>query len=142
MSVKCLGIHYVLDLKGCYRIAINSEEKVIEILKHAALMADTKIFSINSHKFSPQGVSGLIGIEESHLSMHTWPELGEVTADFYTCGDRIKSLKAVKYIIRECGACRWKMRVIFRGEYDWDSNRDEVLYGHIDESGKTIVRRG
>ena len=39
------------------------------------------------HEFEPQGVTGVIVLSESHLSIHTWPETGYAAVDFYTCGD-------------------------------------------------------
>ena len=36
--------------------------------------------------FEPHGVSGVVVIEESHISIHTWPEHGYAAVDFYTCG--------------------------------------------------------
>lgn len=39
------------------------------------------------HAFAPQGVTGVLLLEESHVSIHTWPEKGYAAVDFYTCGD-------------------------------------------------------
>jgi len=39
------------------------------------------------HRFAPQGVSGVVVVEESHLSIHTWPEAGYAAVDFFTCGE-------------------------------------------------------
>lgn len=39
------------------------------------------------HKFTPTGVSGVVVVEESHFSIHTWPEEGYAACDFYTCGN-------------------------------------------------------
>ena len=36
--------------------------------------------------FEPQGVTGVVVVEESHLSIHTWPEHGYAALDFFTCG--------------------------------------------------------
>ena len=47
------------------------------------------MFIVNSvfHVFAPQGVTGVVVVEESHFSIHTWPEHGYVAVDVYTCGD-------------------------------------------------------
>ncbi|HBI26269.1 MAG TPA: adenosylmethionine decarboxylase, partial [Peptococcaceae bacterium] len=50
------------------------------------------------HKFSPQGVSGVVIISESHLTIHTWPELGYAAVDVFTCGDKINPWDACKHL--------------------------------------------
>ena len=49
----------------------------------------TRATIVNSvfHTFAPQGVTGVVVVEESHFSIHTWPEHGYVAVDVYTCGD-------------------------------------------------------
>lgn len=37
------------------------------------------------HQFDPQGVTGAVILAESHLAIHTWPEMGSVTIDVYVC---------------------------------------------------------
>jgi S-adenosylmethionine decarboxylase proenzyme len=37
------------------------------------------------HQFEPQGVTGAVILAESHLAVHTWPEIGSVTIDVYVC---------------------------------------------------------
>ena len=40
------------------------------------------------HSFEPQGLTGIVLLAESHISIHTWPERGEAAVDVFTCGDR------------------------------------------------------
>ena len=51
------------------------------------------------HEFSPQGVTGVVAIAESHLCIHTWPEYGYAAVDIFTCGDSIDPEDAVPYIV-------------------------------------------
>ena len=48
--------------------------------------------------FSPQGVSGVVVISESHLAIHTWPELGYAAVDVFTCGDTVNPWDACQYL--------------------------------------------
>ena len=50
------------------------------------------------HEFNPFGVSGIVVIAESHLSIHTWPEYRYAALDIFTCGTVIKPQEAVEYI--------------------------------------------
>jgi len=45
------------------------------------------LLHIHTHKFSPQGVSGVAVLAESHISVHTWPEIGYGAFDVFMCGD-------------------------------------------------------
>jgi S-adenosylmethionine decarboxylase proenzyme len=56
-------------------------------MEQAALAAKTRVVASVFHPFKPQGVSGVVVIEESHLSIHTWPEHGYAAVDFFTCGN-------------------------------------------------------
>ena len=52
----------------------------------AAQIMDAQIIGESFHRFNPQGVTGVLAIAESHLSIHTWPELDYAAADIFTCG--------------------------------------------------------
>jgi len=51
------------------------------------------------HSFEPKGVSGFWLLSESHLSVHTWPEVGHVFVDLFSCGNRKNSKKTVSHLI-------------------------------------------
>lgn len=55
-------------------------------MENAAETARATIVQTVSHRFDPHGVSVVVVLEESHLSIHTWPEAGYAAVDFYTCG--------------------------------------------------------
>ena len=42
-----------------------------------------------THKFQPLGVTGLARLAESHISIHTWPEIGYAAVDVFTCGEQV-----------------------------------------------------
>jgi len=52
-------------------------------------------------RFSPTGVSGVVIVAESHISVHTWPEEGYAALDVYTCGEKADPEKAVDYILEK-----------------------------------------
>ncbi|USS40415.1 adenosylmethionine decarboxylase [Thermococcus aggregans] len=96
-----LGMHVVLDLYDCDPKILDDIEKIEEILTKAAEVANATIIDKRFHKFSPQGVSGVVVVSESHIAIHTWPEHGYAAVDVYTCGDHTMPLKASEYIIKE-----------------------------------------
>jgi len=96
-----IGMHVVLDLYECDPEILDDMERIEEILTKAAEVANATIIDKRFHKFSPQGVSGVVVVSESHIAIHTWPEHGYAAVDVYTCGDHTMPLKASEYIIKE-----------------------------------------
>ncbi|MHA1607318.1 MAG: adenosylmethionine decarboxylase [Candidatus Freyarchaeota archaeon] len=70
----------------------------------AAEIAGLQILDVKFHKFEPMGVSGILLISESHVSIHTWPEDGYAAIDIFTCGDVRKCWEAYQYIISRINA--------------------------------------
>ena len=96
--MKSLGNHLIIEMYDCDVKIINNHEKVEEILVEAARVAGANIVNQVFHKFNPHGVSGVVVISESHLSIHTWPEFGYCAVDVFTCGETINNKKAVDYM--------------------------------------------
>jgi len=88
---------------------------VQEIMINAALEAGAEIREYVFHKFSPQGVSGVVVISESHLAIHTWPELGYAAVDIFTCGQRVNPWDACDYLAERFQATTVNAREIQRG---------------------------
>jgi S-adenosylmethionine decarboxylase len=102
--LKALGRHFLLELKDCDRVLLNDLEALRQILRQAAVECGAEILSDSFHHFSPQGVSGVVIIAESHLFIHTWPEYGYAAVDIFTCGTRVKPELATQYLIEKLGA--------------------------------------
>jgi S-adenosylmethionine decarboxylase len=97
--LKALGKHLLLELNGCDHKLLNDISFIKETMLAAAKESGATVLGESFHQFSPQGVSGVIIIAESHLTVHTWPEHGYAGADIFTCGTRVKPEKAAKVII-------------------------------------------
>jgi S-adenosylmethionine decarboxylase len=97
--LKALGKHLLLELNDCDPKLLNDISFIREIMLAAANESGATVLGESFHQFSPQGVSGVILIAESHLSVHTWPEHGYAGADIFTCGTRVKPERAAEVII-------------------------------------------
>jgi S-adenosylmethionine decarboxylase len=95
--LKALGTHIVCELSGCDAAKLTDVDAVRTMMEAAAKAANASIVTSAFHRFQPQGVSGVVVIEESHLSIHTWPETGYAAMDFYTCGDHTDPWAACEY---------------------------------------------
>lgn len=116
-----LGQHYIVEASGCCSEIISSVSKVEEILVKAAEVAGVQIWSISFHRFQPHGVSGVVVISESHLSVHTWPEYGYVALDIYTCGKNSNPEAAVEYAVEQFKATSVHVTECSRGLEDGDN---------------------
>ena len=96
--MQSLGRHVLAEIYGCRFDVLNDIRKVENIMVNAALEAGAEVREFVFHKFSHQGVSGVVVISESHLAIHTWPELGYAAVDVFTCGDKVDPWDACNYL--------------------------------------------
>ncbi len=113
-----LGIHYIIELYGCNPEILDNIEKIEETLNYSADIAGATIINSKFHKFSPQGVSGVVVIAESHLSIHTWPELGYAALDLYTCNLKMDIDKALEHIKETFSPQEMDVKYLVRGILD------------------------
>ncbi len=109
------GDHYIVEASGCDPKVIGDIEKVQNILVKAAEKAKSQVWAVSFHRFPPNGVSGVVVISESHISVHTWPEVGYAALDIYTCGADTEPEAAVYYIIQEFKAQNVHISELTRG---------------------------
>lgn len=101
--METMGRHVISELWGCDFDTLNDMEKIERIFADAALKSGAEIREVAFHKFAPQGVSGVVIISESHLTIHSFPEHGYASIDVYTCGDMDPNI-AANYIAEALGA--------------------------------------
>ena len=84
-GVKFAGTHLLVDLWGASNLC--DPEQIDRALREAALAAGATILHSHFHHFSPNGgVSGVVVLAESHISIHTWPERDFAAVDIFMCG--------------------------------------------------------
>lgn len=101
--METMGRHVISELWGCDFEKLNDMEQIEQIFADAALKSGAEIREVAFHKFAPQGVSGVVIISESHLTIHSFPEHGYASIDVYTCGDMDPNI-AANYIAEALGA--------------------------------------
>ncbi|NPA57938.1 MAG: S-adenosylmethionine decarboxylase [Aquificae bacterium] len=112
---KTLGLHILADLYGVEFDKLDHVEDVRELLEGAVKYAGLSKLSSHFHQFYPHGATGVILLEESHISIHTWPEHGYAAIDVYTCGGKEKTFKAMEYILKVLKPKRVDEKVAERG---------------------------
>ncbi|AOH56042.1 adenosylmethionine decarboxylase [Peribacillus muralis] len=85
--METMGRHVISELWGCDFEKLNNIDLIEQIFVDAALKSGAEVREVAFHKFAPQGVSGVVIISESHLTIHSFPEHGYASIDVYTCGN-------------------------------------------------------
>jgi len=84
-GVKFAGMHLLVDLWGAANL--TDPTTIDAALREAALAAGATILHSHFHHFEPNGgVSGVVVLAESHISIHTWPERHFAAVDIFMCG--------------------------------------------------------
>jgi S-adenosylmethionine decarboxylase len=109
------GRHLIMDLWECKEEMLGSREVVERILVDAALISRADVREVTFHQFEPAGVSGVVVISESHLTIHTFPEHGYASVDVYTCGDMDPHI-AMEHLVQEFGSKTNDSIEIIRGK--------------------------
>ena len=112
-----LGRHLLLELHDCGSEILNNLETVKAALVEAAKRAEATIIDVVFHEFNPFGISGVVVIAESHLSIHTWPEYRYAAVDIFSCGDSLKPGEAASYLVDQFQASRASCVEVKRGVF-------------------------
>src|SRR5215467_4388957 len=83
-GVRCAGVHLIVDLHGA--TGLDDIDLIEATLRRCVEAARATLLHIHLHHFTPNGVSGVAVLAESHISIHTWPEAGYAALDIFMCG--------------------------------------------------------
>ena len=122
--MKILGRHLIVEYTDCDNSILNNLELLEEYLNESVRKSGATIVKSNFHRYNPQGVSGVVVIAESHISIHTWPEYGYAAVDFFTCGESVDPYQAYLFMKKMLKAERADVSEIKRGI---PSSSDEII---------------
>ena len=109
------GTHLIADLHGIDRKKLADASAIEELLKQGALAAGAHIVYSHFHPFGQdQGVTGVVLLAESHISIHTWPEFEFAAVDIFMCG-HAQPHRALDYIRESLKPDAVNVRDIARG---------------------------
>ncbi len=113
-----LSKHLLVDLHGCPADLLNDVAALEAVMVEAAQRAGATVINSMFHHFSPFGVSGVVVIQESHLTIHTWPEQGFAAVDLFTCGTQTRPRRALTHLRRALQCTQIEVRQFMRGQGD------------------------
>ena len=113
-ATDMVGKHCILELYECDPSRLDDEAFLRTSITTAAKSAGATLLNLITHRFEPQGVTGLALLAESHISIHTWPESGYAAVDVFTCGDHTMPEQACAVMRDELKARRHALRSFLR----------------------------
>jgi S-adenosylmethionine decarboxylase len=109
------GKHVLAELDGIDARLLDDDEFLRSTLADTLTDAGATVCEVISHRFEPQGVTVLAMLAESHASVHTYPEIGAMFVDVFTCGERADPEHAVRLLAKALGTEPVSMSTITRG---------------------------
>ena len=107
------GTHLIIEVVN--GTGLDDEARIQQAFRDCVTSCGATLLHIHTHKFSPQGVSGVAVLAESHISVHTWPEIGYGAFDVFMCGDA-QPWKAVDVLKAAFATDDVRVREFLRGD--------------------------
>lgn len=107
------GTHLIIEVVAGE--GLDEEDRIQDAFRECVDVCGATLLHIHTHKFSPQGVSGVAVLAESHISVHTWPEIGYGAFDVFMCGES-QPWKAVEVLRRTFSAGEVRVKELLRGD--------------------------
>ena len=127
------GLHILAEFHACEgdRRLLLDAAMLAALCRRACAAAGLLVVAEAFHQFAAAGATGALVLAESHLAIHTWPELDAVTLDLYVCNysqdNRAAAEAAYSALRRELKPKRIMRRDISRGGFE----PDEHLSGNL-----------
>ena len=133
-----IGYHYIVEAAGCNPETLGSPDRMREVLTQSAKVGEMGLRTSYFYKFgapgpeacgisAAAGVSGVVIVAESHISVHTWPERGYAALDVFVCGEVAKPEAAIHFILEALGSRDAHVTEIKRGIQDEDAYTHAML---------------
>jgi S-adenosylmethionine decarboxylase len=109
------GHHVFAEFEGIEPALLDDVAFLRVTLERSLDQAGATVCDVVSKRFVPQGVTVLALLSESHASLHTYPEVGSVFLDVFTCGNRADPELAMRLLAEALGATSTNITTIRRG---------------------------
>lgn len=126
--LRALGKHLIAELWTREPSVLDNPDLIRDSLIAAAKRGNFSVLNVSVHQFEPQGVTGILLLSESHMSIHTWPEYGYAAVDIFTCGGAPEM--ALQELKRRLDADRMEVQELDRGLVGNSSPRPSHTFRH------------
>lgn len=121
-QTETFGVHLLFDAYNCDPARLGDKELLTSFLINTPIemgmhtISEPVVVEVGpKNRKDPGGISGFVMIAESHISFHTFPEKGFVTADVYTCQNDLDTEKFSAVLAQVFGTTDYDTKVIERG---------------------------
>jgi S-adenosylmethionine decarboxylase proenzyme len=108
------GRHLLLTLAGCPADRLDDRRALEALVRAAAEATGATVLQVVGHRFTPQGVTVMALLAESHASLHTYPERGLAFWDCFTCGHACDPAASIPVLREALRPARLAQRTILR----------------------------
>lgn len=112
---KLKNIQIIAEFYGCSPELISQSKTVKRFINRAVKRSNLTKIRSHYHQFRPSGVTGVVLLAESHITMHSWPEYNYLALDLFSCGDRKKARVALEQLVKDFKPAHVKKKIITRG---------------------------
>lgn len=110
------GQHVILDLHNVDHNHLSQPNHIETIMLAVAQALKATVLQSHMHHFGEDlGVTGVLLLAESHMSIHTWPEAGFAAIDIFMCGDKDMN-QAIQLFIQAFAPTQHDVKIIQRGK--------------------------
>jgi len=109
------GEHILAEFDGVDPLLLNDVAFLRDSLARALDRAGATVCEMVDKRFTPHGVTVLALLTESHASLHTYPEVGSVFADVFTCGNQANPELAIRLLAETFDAASTRITSVHRG---------------------------
>lgn len=93
--MSLIGKHLITDMYGCNSSQLSDSDFLKEVMLTAIKEANMTLLDFSCQAFQPQGLTAVALLAESHMTIHTYPEIGYAAIDVFTCGDHSHPERAI-----------------------------------------------
>ena len=115
MIQEVLGVHHIAELCDCNKDLLNNSNFISTSLREAVKYANATLIEEVKFEFTPQGVTAVCLLSESHISIHTWPEKFYAAVDIFTCGDHTSPERACEFLSNALECKNLNITILKRG---------------------------
>lgn len=112
---RVLGWHSLIELTDCPVERLSDVATLKRQLVTIVTQAGGTVVRTVFHRFKPWGVSGVVVISESHVTLHTWPEHGYAAVDVFSCSRKLRAAEIARELGRALGARSVHRQALRRG---------------------------